>query len=330
MDPVWIMNGDTSNVDTKISAYEKPIARMHAIYEPIALEDGLPQAGRKLFALHFGSFLSHLERLEDEPALHVLSQAGRRAMRSALIFPIFEEDKRSQAALTTLRKVVAAAQSVTLFRQLLLHPTLNDMPQADGEALSPLQSVRLRVQSRAAKAEKQLASLLESDEFSQSVKRLTKAVKNGNGDPALSLSEYEVRHGAPILLHNALADVRSYDNAVAEGNLATLSRLYKALLRLDDTIGFFQPLLGASIENFTTRYQPLVETLHPVYRDQFVQHALNASKKMEDAAKDALHNFLASLHHEAEESAAGFPDQWASFNTRSAQRKFSDALLVLR
>jgi len=317
-------------VETTISTFEKVITRLQSIYEPISLEDDIPHAGRKLFALHFSGFLSHVDHLDDASALPILIASGRQAVHITRIFPLFQEDKRVKTALTTLRKVVVAAQSVTLYRELLSYAALNDIPQTDDETPDPLEAVRQRVESRAAKAESQLISLLDSDDFSQAVKRLSKAIKSADGDSSLSINEYEVRHGAPILLHSALAAARHYDAAVIGEDAEALSHLYESLLRLRDTVGYFRPVLGASINDFEERCLALSETLHPVYRNQFAQQSLRASKKMDDAAKQAFADFLASLQGEAEEVAATFPDQWASFNTRTSQRKFSDALLVLR
>lgn len=317
-------------MEVSTSAYEKSIGRLQDIYEPLALEDDFPQAGRKLFALHFAAFLSHLELSDTDSALSILVEAGRRAVYVASNFPILEADKRVSAALSTLRKSIAAAQDILIYRQILLHPNLNDIPQTDDEEVSPLQAVRGRVENRAAKAEKQLISLLESAELTGAVKRLTKAIKRADGDPGTSLSQYEVRHGAPILLHTALADVRRFDAAVAGGNLAELVRLYESFLRLGDMIGYFRPLLGSSVSDFEDRCQALLEALHPIVHNQFAQENLKPSKKMDDGIREALSEFLAQLHQEAEDAAAAVPDQWASFNTRTNLRKFSDALLVLR
>lgn len=317
-------------METTLSAYEKAISRLQSIYEPIALEDSIPQAGRKLFALHFSTFLSHVERLDDAAALDIIATSGRQAAYAARSFPLFEEDKRVQTALSTLRKVVAAAQSVLIYRELLAHEQLNDIPQTDEETPDPLTGVRQRVESRAAKAEAQLTSLLDADEFAQAVKRLTKSVKGTDGDMALSISDYEVRHGAPIVLHSALAAARHYDAAVAEGDAQALAQLYENLLRLKDTVGYFRSVLGASIKDFEERCESLLEALYPIYRGQFAQQTLTPSKKMDDATREAFATFQASLQQEADDAAVTFPEQWTSFNTRTAQRKFSDALLVLR
>lgn len=317
-------------MDAMLESYEKPIARLQAIYGPIALEDSIPDAGRKLFALHLGNLLSHLSRLDEEVALGILIASGRRALRAATIFPIFEEDKRVKSALKMLRDLVSAAQEVQDYQVLLQHPTLNDIPQPEDETVSALQVLRDSIARRAEKAANRLQSMVNSDDFTQAAKRLTKAIRSTLDESPLIISKYEVRHGAPILLHTALAGVRSYDAAVAEADLAALAKLHESLLKLDDTVGYFLPLLGASIKDFEERYATLQESLRPVCRSAFAHHTLSASKKWDDDMRTAFEQFLSEVRSEAEDCAQQFPDAWASFNTRTAQRKFADALLVLR
>lgn len=317
-------------MDAMLESYEKPISRLQAIYEPMTLEDGIPDAGRKLFALHFGNLLSHLSRLDDEAALGILIASCRRALRAATIFPIFEDDRRINSAVDVLGQLMATAQDVQHYRLLLQHPSLNDIPQTEDETISPKQVIRDSIERKAAKAEKRLQALVNSDEFIQAAKRLAKSTKRAPEEPKQIISKYEVRHGAPILLHTALAGVRSYDVAVTDADLDALAKLRESLVKLDDTIGYFLPLLGSSISDFAERYAALLENLRPVYVSAFANNTLRASKKWDQETHSAFENFLEGLRSEAEESAQRFPEAWASFNTRTTQRKFADALLVLR
>lgn len=100
--------------------------------------------------------------------------------------------------------------------------------------------------------------------------------------------------------------------------------------RLRYAIEFFAPVLGSSVESFLEQITSMQDTLGRI-NDIAIFVASTKGLDVKSAEQAALvENYVAHRNNELVRLRTTFYAQWTRFNTRALQRKFSDALLVLR
>lgn len=292
---------------------EKRIARLNNAIRAVELNDMLAEAGRRMLAEYFAEVLRLSGQIQHEiTAVSEMQQLVRRIQHVFVALDAHYKTKTIAPFAHSLKKLQkrldAAVDSQTILASYEAHAA------HDGDELALLQTYR----------DKAFAKLVEETQrkrFAKFAKAFTKFLtKGGRGaiSPESETDPAEVRHLAPVLLHEALAEVRAYETALLEDPADALPGFVSSLQRLRDIVAFFEPLLGASIRDFEAQLAQLEAALQP-YRLLVIAQPLALSE-----------SYMTDLQTRYEQMLSEWPESWARFNTRTTLRKFSDALLVLR
>lgn len=309
--------------------YKKQLKKLDHELETIAIEDALPAIVKRALRHSFSMVLSHISRLEFEPeALRIMQTAAR---RSQTLLPMLEPYFRAK----TVRGF--ADMMDDLERQLRLLHYLHRNIAALEDALSQTEypederEALLKVlHQRAGKAFKRLQNLLHSGEFRSFARDYTRFLVADDNGESKNGALLEARHAIPALLHQASAHVRAAYESLSEQDEASAQRLYTRCLALHDTITLAQPILGASMGDFVAKLEAFMDVLEPLHDYALTTKVLRPSKKLSAMQVDMLDTYRTNQQRKLEATWAAVADAWNQYNTRTNQRKFSDALLVLR
>lgn len=295
-------------------AFEKRIARLDAVMGVIELDDVLPEAGRRLLAEYFAEVLRLSGSAEyDADTLNTMDMIVRRMRHlMAVLSEYFKDDALAPFTkkLDRLHKPIArAAASAALLRAL--------------QAQTDLESDAVDAAEAAHQANiKRLNKRVQRKKFGKFAKAfttfLTKDDKGGHSHDK-GVAPLEVRHLVPVLLHDALAQMRAYEVQFGTADL-DLRGFNAATVSFYDLAACFQPLLGRSIGDFLASLEAFIAQLRVAERAAFADSVLG----------DAAPEYVAALQSQHVQFIADLPEIWGRLNTRTNLKKFSDALLVLR
>ena len=299
--------------------------------KPIDPHDTMGSAGKKILLQEFIQMLKNEDGSrsgEDIEHVHDMRVATRK-MRSA--FRIFRDNYKSKSTRTYQAELKTIANLLGQVRDLdvmlvSVEPYQDSLP----ETISRLNASR-------DKARKQLNKYLDSSAYQTFVADYAEFLT----DEAASILEidksqvtpYQVRHVLPSLVHQQLAQVRSYDDAVNVGEVVTLHALRIEFKRLRYLVTFFSPILGKSIESFINDLKAIQDHLGNLNDAVVAQEAIQSlrrSKKTPKGERKLLKGYLQTLKEQESELVTSFVDVWEDFNRRVVQRRLSDSLLVLR
>jgi CHAD domain-containing protein len=139
-----------------------------------------------------------------------------------------------------------------------------------------------------------------------------------------------VRHIAPVIFHQHLAQVKAFDTVLPTEDVPTLHALRIEFKRLRYTLTFFKDVLGATIEDFIDDVKDLQEYLGTLNDAVIARERLEHTPVLSPAEAAVIEEYHALLDAQVAAKVGNFPELWTKFNTRSVQRKLSDALLVMR
>ena len=291
----------------------------------------MPEAGRKAMLVEFVRMLTHEPGTRDggDPEdLHQMRVATRR-LRSAL--RVFGDGYRRKAIRPYRRRLRDTARALGDVRDL-------DVLIADiaryRETFPALDLVIEQVDRRRQKARGSLVDWLDDKAYRRFVKDFDdflttpgKGLKTVDDD---DIVPFQVRHVVPPMLHERLAAVRAFDTRIDGAAPDTLHRLRIAFKRLRYASAFFTGVLGTAMDDFIDELKAMQDLLGRLNDIAVAHRLLGKLKKLDATGTAAMEHYLAALAEEQAALLARFPEAWAHFNTRSVQRKFSDALLVLR
>lgn len=316
-----------------VRTYEKRLAKLDTLTTQVTPEDALPIAGRKLLAVYFTELLQQAPAIAySTDALPRTTTVVRRARHLFTVLDDYYKNKIIKAYRPMFDRIYTAIDRVHAYDRLLTNLAIyqSNLDSADEMAFQAVVSL---VREDAHSAIATLEKLFERKKYHKFVKSFTKfLLKDGKGviAPKADVAPYEVRHLAPVLLHEQLAQVRAYDDAINSGDRTTLQELYHTAEDLLDTIAFFEPVLGKSASDFITKLTVVVGLVDGLNMAVLARATLHPQDDLSDEQNDLIQQYLAELDDAAELAISALPEAWASFNTRTTQRKFADALLVLR
>lgn len=314
------------------------VETLRQLCAPVSGEDTIAEAGRKVLLADFVRMLENESGSRtgaDVKAVHDMRVATRR-MRSALrllenvykarAIRSFEQTlKQASAALGKVRDLDVLIESLSQYRA--------DLSGEDQEALLPILEA---LNKRQAKAVRKLNGFLDGELYAQFVADFTEFARQpGRGVRAVegTATPYQVRHVLPTLVHDRLANVRAYDNVIENGDVQTLHALRIEFKRLRYVVAFFQDVLGNSGTDYLEALKAIQDHLGALNDAVVVQARLNAlleDSDWEHITTEVVGSYISILAARQDSLQQSFADVWTRFNTRSVQRKLSDALLVLR
>lgn len=307
----------------------------NTLYKEILSDDSLGEAGRKIFAVQLETMLSHEDGSrtgEDIESVHKMRVATRRMRSLFKLIGAAYTPKTVTKYNRGLRDIARALGAIRDLDVLIVdledfHKTLSD----DDKAV--MVSIIKKLDKRRAKNRATLNKLFDSSSYRKFLKKFGAfTAKTGKGIAPLEREEipHQVRHVLPILLYERLGAVRAYETVLDDAEDETLHALRVEYKQLRYAVEFFEPVLGASAEKFVKEVKAMQDLLGRFNDISVFTDYMNHIKRLSSEQQAIIEQYTTVRLQEADDLRSQFDDQWQSFNQRTTQRLFSDALLVLR
>ncbi len=301
----------------------------------ILLHDPMAEAGRKLLATQLARMKRHeagSRTGEDIESVHQMRVAIRRMRSLFLLIGAAYKPKTVDKYSRDLRRIARALGRIRDLDVLIddLEAFRPSLPAGDQAALD---QVIDRLDSRRSEHRERLNALFDSKFYARFLRQFARLCKKpGRGaKPLPKLEEpHQLRHVLPILLHERLARVRAYDTVLPAADDAILHALRVEFKQLRYALEFFQPLLGRTTNSFLREAKEMQEILGRINDIAVFSDYMSGLKKLSPEQAAVVRGYLADRDQALAALRLRFDKQWASFNTRSRMRQFSDALLILR
>lgn len=303
--------------------------------QAIALTDTMAEAGRKIFAEQLGKMKQHEDGSrtgEDIESVHQMRVATRR-MRS--LFKLLGVYYKSKLVMKYNRSLQDVARALGHIRDLDV--MILDLQEFQSTQPSNIQEI---MESIIQKFDKQRRKhrvksndMFDSNVYAKFVRKFGKfTVKSGRGALPIVDEErpYQVRHVLPVILHQHLAAVRAYDTVLDGAEDETLHALRVEFKQLRYAVEFFKPVLGTSADGFIQEMKAMQDLLGRMNDIVVFTERVNHIKHPTDEQQEVIEQYQAARQQELDTLRSHFDDQWESFNRRTVQKQFADALLVLR
>ena len=301
---------------------------------PILPEDTMAEAGRKALHKDFMQFKAYAETLHiadyvDVETIHKMRVAARR-MRS--IFKLLDEYYKPKATLRYRKHLKQLGRSLGAVRDIdVMLGNLNQyQATVETTAENILSKSAEKLQKQRAKALKKLWRFLSSKDHTKFERRFTKFLltkgKGAHKIDSTTIAPYQVRHVLPVIVQEHLANIKAYDTVLTDADVDRLHELRIEFKQLRYLITHFQAVLGKSavtfIDDLTTIQDHLGEINDLVVAQEYFRGVTGKTK--------SLKTYINTMEGKQVEQIQSFAQAWEKFNTRTVQRRLSDALLVLR
>jgi CHAD domain-containing protein len=313
------------------------IAALKPHIQPVAPDDTMPEAGRKILLEEFVEMLDHEagSRLGDDiEEVHDMRVATRR-MRSAFrLLEAYYKPKTVRAHSRRLRRVARALGAVRDL-DVLIDSLQKFTPSLPAEQQPHLQSVIDRLSAQRSDARDDLLKLLDKGDYRRFIEDFTEFLTTSGAGARASAHDdsavpSRVRHILPTLIYSHLGAVRAYDGVIAEADETTLHALRIEFKRLRYTVSMFNDVLGPQLKDFIEELKKIQDSLGTI------QDGVAAAFQLRDLQEDlnadeaaALQAYLDHLNELAGKRRGEFSDVWRKFNTKSIQMKLASAVAVL-
>ncbi len=312
----------------------------------VGLGDQMSEAGRKVFAFHFGQMLLHEDGTRlgtDIEELHDMRVATRR-MRAA--FEVFESAFKPKVVRSLLRGLRATGRALGHVRDLDVflekaEHYLENLPDEKRAGLAPLLEHWQRDRQS---ARQELIAYLDSPVYQEFKENFLKFVTTpGAGARRLQDAPPEPRRVcevAPVLIYQRLAEVRAFDAILHTASVEQFHLLRIEFKKLRYTLEYFREVLGAEsravIEEIKTLQDHLgnlndAQVATQILRDflagwDSLQEALPVSQRMQP---DAVMDYLSFRYSERQELMQSFQAAWERFNRPELRQLLAQAVSAL-
>jgi CHAD domain-containing protein len=332
---------------------DENLAQLKSQLQPVATEDSMAEAGRKILLADFVKMLQHeagVRANEDPEAVHDMRVATRR-MRSAIrLFESYFKPKWIDAYNRRLRKIARALGTVRDLDVLMQgtqryietlevpkrasHKKLNEAEKAEREALkaqvaeqqAALNAAVAHLKEQRKAAHVDLLKVLDSKSYRRFVKEFGEFLTTA-GQGVGKCTSYPVGLTTPTLIYERLTAVRIHDHDVEAHTTETLHALRVEFKRLRYTISFFSDVLGKEAADFIDELKDIQDELGRLNDVVVAQAALgDLSDELDEPHIAALHAYIELLAVEQAQIQDNFVSTWKRFNTKSVQRKLALAV----
>ncbi len=311
---------------------------------PLAADDPMSEAGRKVLAIHFGRMLANEPgtRLGEDPeALHDMRVATRR-MRAA--FALFEPYYEARVIRPLGKGLRRAGRTLGAVRDLdvLLEKArayVAGLPAENAGALDPLLEAW---SERREAARRQMLDYLDSSAYRRLVTEFSAFLTTpGAGAIAVAAdaaTPYQVRHVIPGLILERYASVRAYERLLPDAPTTTYHALRIECKRLRYALEFFREVLGeetpALIKQITAMQDLLGELQDAcvaagLLTDFLDEHRRQAQKRGDPAVVAGIEAYLAAQQVRQAELLASFGAPWAELIGPEFRRRLALAIAAL-
>lgn len=308
---------------------------LQAGVNPIMPEDPMPEAGRKILLLNLITMLEHQENLSDDNIMHHVHQmrVATRRIRSA--FRVFDHYYQAQALRPILKGLRKTARALGSARDLdvLLANMETYQEMLEGDVANAFKPILENLEADRQKARNKLSKWLNSKSYARFLNKLVLFVTTAGTNlltPASKTDPYQVRHVVPVILHQHLAQVRSFDSFVETAAPELLHELRIECKRLRYVLSFFADNIGTSAADFIEEIKLMQDHLGRLNDAVVACERLSDDDFLSKDQIEALAPYRQTLEEQQTHLMTEFADLWTHFNTRTVQRKLTDALLVTR
>jgi len=339
------MMDSPENVSETTDTEQDVLTYLHAALTPLATDDPMAEAGRKVLLADFIEMLEHEDGSrsgEDIENVHQMRVATRR-MRSALrLFEPYYKQKTVRPFTDSLRTLARRLGDVRDL-DVLIEDVQKVQGKVSEDGQAALQTIIDHFDAKRQKARAKLVKYLDSGAYRRFVDDFTAFLtKRGAGAVSVdesSITPYQMRHAVPALLQDYLGMVRAYDTVIPAvsrtdetlelPDMATLHQLRIEFKRLRYALYFFREVLGASGKAFIDEIKTMQDLLGRLNDTYVAEEHLN-DFVAEGLDESLIEAYLNELMAEREALENSLPSAWRRFNTRNVMSKFSEALLMLR
>jgi triphosphatase len=316
-------------------------------------EATMAEAGRQILLREFIRMRSQEDGVREDKDIeyiHDMRVATRRQRSAFRLLGSYYKSKPVRPLIQNLKELAGALGDVRDLDVMIadLRKAQKNYVSQDSHDPSGFDDMISDLEKKRRKYLRKLLALLSSKGYRRFLEDYT-AFLTQEGSAAKSIdtetvTPSKVRHILPGLLHDHLATVRAYDDVISEDietvEDATLHALRIEFKRLRYATDFFSDVLGASGDEFIKEIKGIQNHLGRMNDIHVAEMQLTSyldSIDEEDAEDEEatggssmLQLYLDDLEKEHAALKGEFPAVWKHFNSRSVQRKLSDALLVLR
>lgn len=332
---------------------EEYISELESQLKPVASDDSMAEAGRKILLTDFIKMLKHEvgSRLGEDPeAVHDMRVATRR-MRSTL--KVFENSFKSKWIFDYNRRLRKIARALGSVRDLDVmiegvqqyvaslelpartsHKKLSEEEKAAREtAKAEIDAQReslneglVRLTAQRDKARGELIDLFDSKSYRRFVTDFGEFLTT-TGQGVSKDSTYSVGLTLPGIIYDRLAAVRAYDHEVETHTPETLHALRVEFKRLRYAVSSFTDVLGKESEDFIDELKAIQDHLGRLNDSVVAQATLSdLLEDLDETNAAALQTYIDKLAAEQVELQNSFADVWKRFNTKTVQRKLALAV----
>jgi CHAD domain-containing protein len=311
---------------------EERIERLKAEVQPVAPEDLMAEAGRKVLLVQFINMLQHEagSRLgEDVEEVHDMRVAIRRMRSAVRLLGAYYKRAVVRAYSDELRNLAWVLGQVRDL-DVLIGDIQEFQATLEAEQQAALQEAIDELERQRTDAREDLIEVLDSRRYRKFVKSFSGFVTTpeaGARPAAEGIVPTQVRHVLPGMIYNHLAAVRAYDTVLPDVPTPTFHSLRIEFKRLRYTVSLFEELLGSQIGDFIDEIKALQDCLGHMNDAATARTHLNGL--LADHPIEALSLYLTRLEEKDAEMRTEFLDLWSRFNSRKVQEKLSRAVLAL-
>jgi CHAD domain-containing protein len=303
--------------------------------QEIQATDAIAEAGRKIFAEQVNKMKHHeagSRTGEDIESVHQMRVASRK-MRS--LFKLIGDYYKPKIVAKHSQSLRNIARTLGQIRDLdvLIEDLQEFQSTQDTDTQVIIGQIIKKLNKRRRKYRIVLNALFDSMPYHKFMEQFTDFA-HINKKGALPIGDkstpHQVRHLLPILLHKRLASVRAYETVLAGAKDEILHTLRVEFKQLRYALEFFKPVLGISIERFIKKVKAMQNLLGRINDIVVFTERANTIKRLTPEQQLIIGQYCIIRQQELDDLRNQFNVQWRSFNKRTTQRQFSDALLVLR
>lgn len=319
------------------SNHQEQIESLEAQVQPVAPQDTMAEAGRKVLLKEFVRMLkleAGSRSGEDIEDVHHMRVAIRRMRSTLRLLRRYYRPKAVARHQRQLRKVARALGAVRDLDVLIadlsqFQTTLDDDQQAQFQAmLEHLDQKRME-------ARRELITVFDGKAYRRFVRDfgefLTTPGESVKALPSDDIVPIQVRHVLPGIIHDCLASVLAYDAVLDDADSEMLHGLRIEFKRLRYVVSLFEDVLGAQTKDFIEDLKTIQDHLGRLNDITVAQEHLEALvANLDGHVSDAAQAYSDRLNAEAADLIAKFPAVWTRFSSRKVQSKLSSGLLSLR
>ncbi len=308
--------------------------------QPVEPGDTMAEAGRKALLSDLIKMLQHeagSRSGEDIEDVHDMRVATRRMRSTLRLLGDYFKPKAIKPFQRQLRKIAQVLGAVRDLDVLIknvsdFQATLDDDHRAD------LDSVVAMLEADRTIARRDLIRMLNKKSFQRFVEDygafLTKPGKGAVAVETDDAQPYQVRHLLPMLLFEHIANVRAYDQVLADADDATLHALRIEFKRLRYAVSIFADVLGTGITDFENELKAIQDHLGDLHdigasEERISEIANRLDPETQADALYALQQYVDQMEQKRAALREGVGEVWRHFNTKTVQRQLTSALAGL-